>query len=208
MARTVGSTAEQTRRRILDAALELFTEHSYAGTAVRDIAERLGMTKAALYYHFASKEALLIALAAPVVDELDACAEAAERGSAEPAEIIRRLVDLFDDQRHLMKGMLHDAAARKILLDRRHMFEGLGRLERALAGSSSPSDLLRARCAVGAIRGAVMTTEDIGHVASGQLPPDPWPQLSEADRRTVTGAALAVLRGTSRDAVDCCKLDQ
>ena len=197
MARTVGSTAEQTRRRILDAALELFTEHSYAGTAVRDIAERLGMTKAALYYHFASKEAVLIALAEPVVDELDACALAAERGSAGSAEIIRRLVDLFDDQRHLMKGMLHDAAARKILLDRRRMFEGLRRLERALAGSSDPADLLRARCAVGAIRGAVMTTEDIDYVATGQVPPDPWPQLSEADRRTVTEAALAVLDRSS-----------
>jgi len=196
VARTVGSTAEQTRRRILDAALELFTEQSYAGTPVRDIAERLGMTKAALYYHFASKEALLVALAEPVIDELDACARDAERSGADTAGIIRRLVDLFDDQRHLMKGMLHDASARKVLVEGQHMFAGLRRLERALAGSAEPADVLRARCAVGAIRGAVMTTEDIAHVATGRLPPDPWPQLSEDDRRTVTDAALAVLRGS------------
>lgn len=197
MARTVGSTAQQTRQRVLDAALELFTEQSYAGTPVRDIAERLGMTKAALYYHFASKEALLIALAEPVVDELDACAREAERGTGDTAGIIRRLVDLFDDQRHLMKGVLHDASARRVLVEGQHMFAGLHRLERALAGSSTPADVLRARCAIGAIRGAVMTTEDLDYVVTGKLPPDHRSQLSQADRRTVTEAALAVLRGSS-----------
>lgn len=193
MARTVGSSAEVTRRRILDAALELFIEQSYAGTPVRDIAERLGMTKASLYYHFASKEALLTALAEPVIGELDACARAAEAGGADPAELIRRVVDLFDDNRHLMRGMLYDASARKVLLEGQHMFDGLRRLERALAGSSDAADLLRARCAVGAIRGAVMTTEDVNFVALNKLPPALGPQLSEEDRRTVTHAALDVL---------------
>lgn len=193
MARTVGSTAETTRRRVLDAAVELFTEHSYAGTSVRDIAERVGMTKASLYYHFASKEALLTALAEPVIGELDACARAAEAGGADPAELIRRLVDLFDDNRHLMRGMLHDASARRVLLEGQHMFEGLQRVERALARSSDPAELLRARCAVGAIRGAVMPTEDIDHIALNKLPMSVGAQLSERDRRAVTNAALAVL---------------
>ncbi len=51
-----------TRERILDVALDLFTEHGYDGTSLRQIAERLGVTKAALYYHFASKEDILMAL--------------------------------------------------------------------------------------------------------------------------------------------------
>jgi AcrR family transcriptional regulator len=51
-----------TRQRILDVALELFIEQGYDGTSLRQIAERLGVTKAALYYHFASKEDLLLAL--------------------------------------------------------------------------------------------------------------------------------------------------
>ncbi len=51
-----------TRDRILDVALDLFTEKGYDGTSLREIAERLGMTKAALYYHFASKDDILMAL--------------------------------------------------------------------------------------------------------------------------------------------------
>jgi AcrR family transcriptional regulator len=51
-----------TRERILDAALELFTEQGYDGTSLRQIAEQLGVTKAALYYHFESKEDILLAL--------------------------------------------------------------------------------------------------------------------------------------------------
>jgi AcrR family transcriptional regulator len=51
-----------TRERILDVALDLFTEKGYDGTSLREIAERLGVTKAALYYHFASKEDILMAL--------------------------------------------------------------------------------------------------------------------------------------------------
>jgi len=51
-----------TRQRILDVALDLFTEQGYDGTSLRQIAERLGITKAALYYHFQSKEDILLAL--------------------------------------------------------------------------------------------------------------------------------------------------
>jgi AcrR family transcriptional regulator len=51
-----------TRQRILDVALDLFTDQGYDGTSLRQIAEQLGVTKAALYYHFESKEDILMAL--------------------------------------------------------------------------------------------------------------------------------------------------
>ncbi len=54
--------AGSTRERILDVALDLFTEKGFDGTSLREIAERLGVTKAALYYHFASKDDILMAL--------------------------------------------------------------------------------------------------------------------------------------------------
>jgi AcrR family transcriptional regulator len=62
---TTGAPADpksDTRQRILDVALDLFTEQGYDGTSLREIAERLGVTKAALYYHFESKEDILMAL--------------------------------------------------------------------------------------------------------------------------------------------------
>lgn len=48
-----------TRQRILNVAAHLFATHGFAGTSIRDIADQLGVTKAALYYHFTSKEVLL-----------------------------------------------------------------------------------------------------------------------------------------------------
>jgi AcrR family transcriptional regulator len=51
-----------TRQRILDVALDLFIEQGFDGTSLRQIAEQLGVTKAALYYHFESKEDILMAL--------------------------------------------------------------------------------------------------------------------------------------------------
>jgi AcrR family transcriptional regulator len=66
----VGKSAEKdkrleplsTRERILDVALDLFIEKGFDKTSLREIAEQLGVTKAALYYHFASKEDILMAL--------------------------------------------------------------------------------------------------------------------------------------------------
>jgi AcrR family transcriptional regulator len=51
-----------TRERILNVALDLFTEKGYDGASLREIAESLGVTKAAIYYHFASKDDILMAL--------------------------------------------------------------------------------------------------------------------------------------------------
>lgn len=48
-----------TRERIQAVALELFTEQGYEKTSLREIAERLGVTKAALYYHFKSKDEIV-----------------------------------------------------------------------------------------------------------------------------------------------------
>jgi len=50
------------RDRILELALDLFVRQGYAETSMRAIAEGLGVTKAALYYHFAGKEDILLAL--------------------------------------------------------------------------------------------------------------------------------------------------
>jgi AcrR family transcriptional regulator len=56
------ATKPSTRERILEISLELFAEQGYDKTSLRDIAERLGTTKAALYYHFARKEDILLEL--------------------------------------------------------------------------------------------------------------------------------------------------
>jgi AcrR family transcriptional regulator len=53
---------ERRYREVLDAAATIFADKSYAGASTRDIAERLGVRQASLYYYFPSKEAALAAI--------------------------------------------------------------------------------------------------------------------------------------------------
>ena len=62
MSRKVKEEAEKTRARVLASALALFTKQGYERTTFTDIAARLKMTKGAVYWHFESKEALLVSL--------------------------------------------------------------------------------------------------------------------------------------------------
>src|ERR1017187_6948373 len=61
-----------TRQRIQAVALELFAEQGYEKTSLREIAERLGVTKAALYYHFKSKEDIVGSLVEDYFGQIDA----------------------------------------------------------------------------------------------------------------------------------------
>lgn len=54
--------AAATRQRIIDAAVDLFTDHGFSATGLNDIAERAQVTTGAFYYHFGSKEALAAAI--------------------------------------------------------------------------------------------------------------------------------------------------
>ncbi|HVX18303.1 MAG TPA: helix-turn-helix domain-containing protein [Acidimicrobiales bacterium] len=74
-----------TRERILETATRLFTDQGYDGTSLREIADELGFTKAALYYHFKSKDEILVALVEPMdemlhefLDRLEGATDATE----------------------------------------------------------------------------------------------------------------------------------
>src|SRR5580700_8193974 len=67
-----GGRRGDTRARIQQIALELFAQHGYERTSLREIAERLGVTKAALYYHFKSKEDIVLSFTEDYFDRLDA----------------------------------------------------------------------------------------------------------------------------------------
>lgn len=82
-----------TRERIQNVALELFSEHGYDKTSLREIAERLGVTKAALYYHFKTKEDIIASIGEEFTASVDAIIA---WGGTQPAtlqtrqEILRR----------------------------------------------------------------------------------------------------------------------
>src|SRR5688572_16798393 len=87
-----------TRARIQAVALDLFTEQGYDATSLREIAEQLGVTKAALYYHFKSKEEIVDSFSADQLARINAIVE---WGRAQPApvtvEFRRELLQRYAD---------------------------------------------------------------------------------------------------------------
>jgi AcrR family transcriptional regulator len=81
-----------TREQIRTVALEMFAERGYDGTSLREIAEQLGVTKAALYFHFRTKEEILTAILRGYLDgiaDLVAQAEAEPRSPERQERVLR-----------------------------------------------------------------------------------------------------------------------
>lgn len=79
-----------TRGKILSVALRLFADQGYESTSMRQIGEQLGITKAALYYHFTSKEAIVRALIENMMAEVTTLVEWAR--AQEPGHDLRHEV--------------------------------------------------------------------------------------------------------------------
>jgi AcrR family transcriptional regulator len=70
--------APNTRSRVLRVAADLFARQGYVETSLSQIARRLGLTKAAVLYHFPTKDAILMELAEPMLAALEGILDAAE----------------------------------------------------------------------------------------------------------------------------------
>ncbi|GGZ14439.1 TetR/AcrR family transcriptional regulator [Streptomyces poonensis] len=102
-----------TRKRIQDVALELFAEQGYEKTSLREIAERLDVTKAALYYHFKTKEDILVSLFEDLtrpIDELIEWAGNRPRTLDTKREVLRRYSDALSGAAPLFRFMQENQA--------------------------------------------------------------------------------------------------
>ncbi|MEU2336302.1 TetR/AcrR family transcriptional regulator [Streptomyces sp. NPDC013172] len=114
---TMDGTKQQrrgnTRQRIQDVALELFAEQGYEKTSLREIAERLDVTKAALYYHFKTKEEILVSLFEDLTQPIG---DLIEWGKDQPhtletkQEIVRRYSQALGDAEPLFRFMQENQA--------------------------------------------------------------------------------------------------
>ncbi|MEV1174448.1 helix-turn-helix domain-containing protein [Nonomuraea sp. NPDC049784] len=94
---------EDTRSRIQDVALRLFTEQGYEATSLREIAEELGVTKAALYYHFKTKDDIVASLVDSRLAELEELL-AWFKGQPKTPEARRELIERYAE---LLRGTRH-----------------------------------------------------------------------------------------------------
>lgn len=152
---------DETRVRILDAALQLIADHGFAATSTREISERLGFTKAALYYHFRTKSELLTAIVQPAMDELIALVEGATaRTPAERRRVLERYVDLVAAHAALIKVLSDDPSVRRsdVLGAAMPQFR---RLVQIVAGTDQPDVAQRARvrAAFGAVHATLVRAE-------------------------------------------------
>lgn len=102
-----------TRQRIQDVALELFAEQGYEKTSLREIAERLEVTKAALYYHFKTKEEIIVSLFEDLTQPIE---DLIEWGKQQPHtletkhDIVRRYSEVLTDAAPLFRFMQENQA--------------------------------------------------------------------------------------------------
>lgn len=151
-----------TRERILDVALELFTEQGYDKTSLRDIAERLGITKAALYYYFERKEDMLIELhlrlhelAKGTFQELDELPDDRARAAAWPGLIDRFIDQAVENQKLVLLHIRNQNAMQAAGSSERHEAENEDlqqRMSKLLTSPEIPFEQrVRMSCAIGAV---------------------------------------------------------
>lgn len=156
-----GRPRGSTRERILDVALALFNEQGYDSASLRDIAERLGMTKAALYYHFERKEDILLelhlrlhAIGNETLEQLANLSEA-KQAEAWPA-IFDRFIDQIFENSDLFLLHVRNANALKVLANNeRHQAENEDVEERMRQLLSSREIPVAKRVRIAASIGAV-----------------------------------------------------
>ena len=162
------SGAPRTRERILEVALALFADKGYDATSMREIAEHLGITKAALYYHFDSKAEIVRAMLAETeqqVADLAAWARAQACGPELSRQVLARWSDIM--QAHGLAAFRFVLANRAVIGEigadqHRGLQASVGELCAALAPpDASVEAQLRIRLALMSINMAGLAGVDI-----------------------------------------------
>jgi AcrR family transcriptional regulator len=109
------------QRRTIAVALELFADHGVSGTSLQMMADQLGVTKAAIYYQFKTKNEIVLAVCEDEFASLEAAVEAAEQmtpRAAARAYLLEHVVDVAIGATvvHPLVADLDDATLRTELL--------------------------------------------------------------------------------------------
>jgi AcrR family transcriptional regulator len=155
--RFITRSAAQTR--ILDAALELIAEHSVGGTSLQMIADAVGVTKAAVYHQFKTKEQIVIALTERELGGLEEALEAAEahdHRTQARGVLLDRVIDLAVERRGAASTLQFDPVIVRLLAEHEPFQQFIQRLYGVLVDDAAEDARVSAAMLSGAIAVGVL----------------------------------------------------
>src|SRR4029453_15487566 len=150
---SVSYSTAQTR--VLQAALALFAEHGVGGTSIRMIADAIGVTKAAIYYQFKTKDEIVLAAAGLGFAKLEWALEAAETEESPSRArefLIRQVIEISLEQRRVTRALQHDPVMLRLLMGHERFQQMFERMQRLMIGEVSDP---RVRMQVAMLSGAI-----------------------------------------------------
>jgi AcrR family transcriptional regulator len=146
--------------RIIAAALDLFTRHGVGGTSLQMIADRIGVTKAAVYHQYKTKDEIVLAAAEAELARLEAVVAAAETersGTRARDVLLNGMVDLAVESRRTVSTILTDPVIGGFFAEHEAFRDVMQRLRRLLVGDDvGPEARVRIAMLIASTSGAVM----------------------------------------------------
>jgi AcrR family transcriptional regulator len=155
---------ELSRQRVISAALDLFGEKGYDATTMQEIAARVGVTKAAIYYYFATKSALLDAILGPTHEAANQLLDLAERQPTHAERIAAALDGMVDSavaHRRALAVLNRDPAVTRHPTYVRNTVALQARLQRLFFGDEPSADERTAFHLSYGLSGVVLHLEDL-----------------------------------------------
>jgi AcrR family transcriptional regulator len=151
-------TAAQSR--IIGAALDLFARRGVGGTSFQMIADEIGVTKAAVYHQYQSKEEIVLAAAEAELARLAAVVDAAEAERSRPRArdaLLTGMVDMAVERGRTVSTILNDPVIVGAFAEHKTFRDVMHRLRRLLVGDNpGPEARIRTAMLIAAISGAAM----------------------------------------------------
>jgi AcrR family transcriptional regulator len=156
-----GATRTAAQTRVLDAALTLFTDHGVSGTSLQMIADAVGVTKAAVYHQFKTKEEIVIAVTDTELGKLEDALEAAE-AEGDPLRarkvLLTRVIDMAIDRRKAVRTLQSDPVIIRLLGEHAPFQQFISRLYGILLDEHDDTEArISAALLSGAIAGGIVS---------------------------------------------------
>lgn len=164
--RSITRSAAQSR--ILDAALQLIADNGVGGTSLQMIADAVGVTKAAVYHQYRTKDAIIIALTERELGGLEEAVELAEAecdGTRARELLLERIIDVAVERRGAASTLQFDPVVVRLLAEHQPFQRFIQRLYSVLVGDAGDdarvtAAMLSGAIAVGVVHPLVATVDD------------------------------------------------